>query len=74
MLVKDLSDTMHKKSKEIISIYEDADGSFKTENAIYSGHVHAQPGEDKVSNVMDNFYAKLTEIDVSRILRDLRFT
>jgi hypothetical protein len=41
MLIKDLSDTMHKKSKEIISIYEDTDESFKTENAIYSGHVTA---------------------------------
>jgi len=68
MLIKDLSDTMHKKSKEIISIYEDRDESFKTENAIYSGHVTAQSGEDKPANLMDNFYAKLEEIDVSGLL------
>jgi len=60
---------MHKKSKEIIAIYEDADGSFKTENAIYSGHFNVLPGEGKVANVMDNFYAKLAEIDVSKFLQ-----
>ena len=31
MLIKDLTETMHKKSKEIVSIYEDCDGSYKAE-------------------------------------------
>ena len=39
MLIKDLTQTMHKKSKEIVSIYEDDDESFKNENAIFSGNV-----------------------------------
>ena len=57
MLIKDLTETMHRKSKEIIEIYEDADQSFKNENDICAGNV--------APNVWDNFYAKLGEIDVS---------
>lgn len=37
MLINDLTETMHKKSKEVVAIYEDADQSFKAENAVYVG-------------------------------------
>ena len=39
MLIKDLTETMHRKSKEIVSIYEDADASFKQENDICAGNL-----------------------------------
>ena len=41
MLIKDLTETMHKKSKEIVQIYDDRDGSFKVEGAICSGNLSA---------------------------------
>ena len=44
MLIKDLTGSMHTKSKEIISIYEDRDGGYKTEGQIFSGN---QPIETK---------------------------
>ncbi len=69
MLIKDLTETMHKKSKEIVNIYEDRDESFKTENAIISGTLAQSSGpQDKKEgeiSVWDNFYDKLAEIDVS---------
>ena len=38
MLIKDLTGSMHKKSKEIVTIYEDCDDSFKTEGQVYNGN------------------------------------
>ena len=76
MLIKDLTGTMHKKSKEIVSIYEDRDGSFKTEGQVFSGNkalesaiVDEKEAKEEVS-LWDNFYGKLAEIDVSnRVFR-----
>ena len=70
MLIKDLTETMYRKSKEIVTIYEDYDESFKTENAIYTGSQvlkkdDAASAEGEDNGVWDNFYSKLDEIDVS---------
>ena len=70
MLIKDLTETMHKKSKEIVNIYEDYNESFKTENAVFSGSTalkkdDAADAEGEDNGVWDNFYAKLEEVDVS---------
>ena len=36
LLIKDLGETIHRKSKEVVKVYEDADGSLKNEhNALY---------------------------------------
>ena len=63
MLIKDLTETMHRKSKEIVAIYEDADKSFKGENDFCAGNNMRE--EEDAPNVWDNFYAQLDEIDVS---------
>ena len=68
MLIKDLTQTMHKKSKQIIEVYEDRDDSFKVEKTVYKGKIPL--GDSKIegagkSNVWDNFYGKLQDIDVS---------
>lgn len=64
MLIKDLSETMHRKSKEVVTIYKDEDESYKTENAFYAGNaLMSSDDTTKVANVMDNFYEKLDEID-----------
>ena len=73
MLIKDLTQTMHQKSKEVVSIYEDVDESFQTESAICTGNIAYKPahmmrdeGEEEIEvSVWDNFYRKLDEIDVS---------
>ena len=71
MLIKDLTETMNKKSKEIVQIYDDQDGSFKAEGAICTGNLSAfkqnvmDEREEQAPNVWDNFYSKLDEIDVS---------
>lgn len=57
---------MHKKSKEIVAIYEDSDGSFKTENAVTNGSLALKSTESQEKgeeSVWDNFYSKLEEID-----------
>jgi len=72
MLINDLTQTMHQKSKEIVAIYEDSDASFKTENAVTNGSLALQStteGQEKgEETVWDNFYSKLEEIDVSNLL------
>lgn len=69
MLIKDLTSSMHTKSKEIVNIYEDRDGSFKTEGQVYSGNETFESKvvnkDEKDINLWDNFYGKLDEIDVS---------
>lgn len=70
MLIKDLTETMHRKSREIVTIYEDTDASFKAENDFCAGNLATttgQEGEEEadVPNVWNNFYDKLGEIDVS---------
>lgn len=70
MLINDLTETMHKKSKEVVTIYEDADQSFKAENAVYVGakalkKMDENRARQKVPSVWDNFYDNLEEIDVS---------
>lgn len=68
MLINDLTETMHKKSKEVVTIYEDADQSFKAENAVYVGakalkKMDENRARQKVPSVWDNFYDNLEEID-----------
>ena len=79
MLIGDLTATMHRKSKEIVQIYEDVDGSFKAEQALLSGDKAATTVKDdgqetagegdgtsaEAPSIWDNFYSKLEEIDVS---------
>ena len=65
MLIKDLSDTMHRKAKEVVAIYQDDDSSYKNENAVFAGNALLKADDSKVPNMMDNFYEKLDEIDVS---------
>ena len=70
MLINDLTETMHKKSKEVVAIYEDADQSFKAENAVYVGTQALKERDndhekDVLPSVWDNFYDNLEEIDVS---------
>lgn len=68
MLIKDLTSSMHTKSKEIVNIYEDRDGSFKTEGQVYSGNETFESKvvnkDEKDINLWDNFYGKLDEIDM----------
>ena len=73
LLIKDLGETIHRKSKEVVKVYEDADGSLKNEhNALY-GQGSFQGKQEQVeernvnqdTKVWDNFYGKLAEIDVS---------
>lgn len=79
MLIGDLTATMHRKSKEIVQIYEDVDGSLKAEQALLSGEKAAATVKDdgqetagegdgtsaEAPSIWDNFYSKLEEIDVS---------
>ena len=37
LLIKDLGETIHKKSKEVVKVYEDADGSLKNEHNVLYG-------------------------------------
>ena len=39
MLIGDLTGTMHRKSREIVAIYEDADASFRQESDICAGNL-----------------------------------
>ena len=79
MLIGDLTATMHRKSKEIVQIYEDVDGSLKAEQSLLSGEKAAATVKDdgqetagegdgtsaEAPSIWDNFYSKLEEIDVS---------
>ena len=69
---------MHAKSKEIVTIYEDRDDSYKTEGTILTGRKSLQQpdteskpsekeknGSKNNTSIWDNFYGKLNEIDVS---------
>jgi len=54
MLINDLTETMHRKSKEIVAIYEDVDKSFKQENDICAGNiVHSKP-DTRFTDERDN--------------------
>jgi len=65
MLIKDLTESMHRKSREVIQIYEDRDGSLKAEHAAVSATSKEQNAENDTSagSVWDNFYSKLDEVD-----------
>ena len=42
LLIKDLGETIHKKSKEVVKVYEDADGSLKNEHNVLYGQTSFQ--------------------------------
>ena len=54
MLIKDLGETIHKKSKEVVKVYEDADGSLKNEHNVLYGQTSFQSKhtaiEDRIMN------------------------
>lgn len=59
MLIRDLTETMHRKSREIVAIYEDADDSFKLENDLCAGNVSYE--KRKQQHVQSSGAAKLGE-------------
>jgi uncharacterized NAD(P)/FAD-binding protein YdhS len=69
MLIHRMTRTIQKKSAEIIELYEDLDGEFKKEQSVFAGHIRANSdGQDyQDSDVWDNFYTKLNDIDVSNL-------
>jgi len=46
LLINKLTQTIQKLSKEILEIYEDADGDLKQEQAVYSGQLPAGQHSD----------------------------
>ena len=82
MLIQDLSQTIKSKSKEVVSIYEDADDSLKQDQGVVGGHIKnftvdpkyestaestkKRKPHESAPNIWDNFYSKLAEIDVSK--------
>lgn len=66
MLVFKMAADIKKKSNEVISLYEDADGDFKTEQAVFAGHIRASDGAPHDADVWENFYQRLGQIDVSQ--------
>ena len=69
MLIDRMATTITTKSKEIIELYEDADGDFKKEQNVFAGHLRASAVMDDIqedfqeADVWDNFYTKLNQID-----------
>ena len=41
MLISKMTSTIQTKSKEILELYEDADGDFKKEQNVFAGHIRA---------------------------------